>query len=336
MLHANKTKIFFIFILAVFLIVSFVEVKTNTIQFQSSQLSNFLISKNAVKFKIHGRAALPQEKLDDLTEKYPKVAVMTFQNVAGFRCVGFYSKNLNMFQDYMTSGRFFREDELRGGTPKAVIGKNLLNSGSQYIEIKKEKSKTYAVIGGKKGVTFEVIGVIGGKGSSSLDNLVVVSVLNLNNGMYYLDSKSSFFNKSAFGYAKRTFSATEMEDQSTILNSVIHADIQFGILKMIQVSIKLLLLIVLIYLACKINREMIYVHYLMGFPLSITVKESCRNILACSLAVLIILPFMAAMQLCSLSEVFSVLSNYLAGIAIVLLITSLICLKVYYIKTPID
>lgn len=331
MLSANKTKLFFIFILAVFLITCFIEVKINTLQFQSSQLSNFLISKNAIKFMTNDRAVLTKKKLDDLTERHPKVAVMTFQNMASYRCIGFYSKNLDMFEEYMISGRFFREDELREGAPKAIVGEDLFYSRNKYVAIQKKPAKTYAVIGG---VTFEVIGVIGGKDSSSLDNLVIVSVLNLNNGMYYLDSKSTFSNNNAFYYAKQTFSAREMEDQSTILNAVIHADMQFDILKIIQVCIKLLLLTVLIYLAYKISCNMIYVHYLMGFPLWTTIKESCQNILACSLAVLLVVLFMVEMQLCSLSECFYILSKYWGGIAVVLLATSLICLKVYYIRNP--
>lgn len=330
MLRANNNKFFFIFTLSVFLIISIVEVKINTLQFQSSQLSNFLISKNAVTFMTSDHGLLDEKKLNDLIDKYPNVAIMTFQNMWGYRCIGFYSNNLNMFKEYMLSGRFFRDEELREGAAKAIIGKNLFDAQNKYIEIQEVNLRTYAVI---EGVSFEVIGVVGGKTDSSLDNLVIVSALNLNTGKYYLDSKSSFFSKSAFHYAKKNFAAEELENQSNILNTIIRTDMQFGILKILQSCIKLILVAVLIYFAEKTNRDIIYVHYMIGFPFRITIKESYLNILSCSLFALLPMPFILGMGFCSLSESFWVLTKYLSGIAVVLLVSSFICLKVYYIKS---
>lgn len=329
MISANKTKIFFIFLLIIFLIFNIVEIKFDKLQFESSQLSNFLISENAVKFIVDNHTCLTKKELDDVVKRYPKTYIMTFQNRASYRCIGFYSNKLNVFNNYITSGRFFYKGEIEDGANKVLVGKNILNSLNNHVKIVKRNLKTYAVI---DEVEYEIIGVIGGKAASSLDNLVVFSIFNLQSDMYYLDSSSVYSKEKAFSYVSKIYLAQEIERQSNTIDSVIKTDLQFEILKIIQTSIKAILTVVLAYLAYKINRNMICSQYIIGLPIIFTIRESCKNIIICSLIAWIIVPIVSIFQICSLQESFSTTLKYLYIEAFLLLIDLLLCIRVYWQK----
>ncbi len=325
MIRANKTKGFFIVLFAVLLTIYLISLQMDNLQFESSQLANFLISKNAIKCIEGDRVSLTKEELEDIMRENPHVVILTLQNRASFRCLGFYSKNVNYFDKYLVEGRFFRPEEVNEKSNKIVAGKNILNSSVNTVSITKKGSKTYAEI---DEVVYEIIGVIGSEISSSLDNLVIFSSPN-GHFMYYLDSENPRANQKAFQYVQEKYGAEELEEQSSLMDSVIKTDIQFEILGWIQFGIKMLLIIVLAYLSYKMNQSMLRAQYLMGLPLSFAVSEASKNIFAASLAALAVIFIVMGVQQVSIKEALDIVYRYVMVTAFLLLIQLLSCVITY-------
>lgn len=291
-----------------------------------SYKNNFLISDQSIQFLLKDNA-LDHKDVETLEKMSDSFSIASIMAVGHTEVAFLYTSDTDLYSDFVTAGSFFDSEDFFSDTHKALVGKDILSGKNKQFEIKKQGETQYLSLWGAQ---YEIIGCIGEKRDSVLDNLIMA---NLNDSspvrpnIYFLDSPDKQQIKQCYSQIEQTHLVEKINREESFLEKTIGT----ANYRIVQAFASLLYLITVL---CGIlfmhhyYKDYICVSVILGIPLGKTLQHIGLQIWKRAVIVYIIcLPLLLSSTMKGIYGHATI--QYAASVAVIGIVQCLLCVRAY-------